>query len=336
MSGVSDDAGPATGLDAYPNLDLNKLRTFFVIAQAGGVSAAARRLSLSRSAVSHSLALLEESLGVPLFHRVAKRLVLTRDGARLRAAFADVQARLDDAVSTIGEQSGDVEGTVRLGLFHGFSRHLLGEAIGCFLDEHPHARVRLSYAARAELADQLATGRLDFTLSLHGRAEARQPQLKAMRLFEQPLVLAARDRPPRGRSGFARIAELPIIDYFRAEPLIDRWAEHHFGRQRVPRSNVRVWAQSTDLVLELCRRGVGAGVLPLDLVEPYRRRQELRVIRGPRPVLRDEIWLNELPGSKRDRLQRAFRSVLLALPAALREGPLKRQPEKQRDWRPTR
>ena len=309
MSGLTND--PSAGLDAFPNLDLNKLRTFFVIAEAGGVSAAGRRLALTRSAVSHSLMLLEESLGVPLFHRVGKRLVLTRDGARLRAAFGDAQARLDAAVATIGDESGDVHGTVRVGLFHGFSRQWLGDAIGRFLAENPQARVRLAYAARAELAEQLAGGRLDFTLSLHGRAEARRPQMKAMRLFEQPLVLAVRDRPRRGTAGFARVAALPLVDYFRAEPLIDRWAAHHFGRQRVPRANIRVWAQSTDLALELCLRGVGACVLPLDLVEPHLERRELTVIRGPRKVLRDEIWLNELPGPKHDRLKSAFRRTLL-------------------------
>jgi len=313
----SNDRSPgARGTGSDPErlsqLDLNKLRTFFVIAEAGGVSAAARRLSLTRSAVSHSLALLEESLGVPLFHRVGKRLVLTRDGERLRRAFDDAQARLDEAVATIGDERAEVRGTVRLGLFQGFSRQRLADVIEPFVALHPAARVRLAYGSRAALAAQLASGRLDFTLSLHARTEARAGRLSAMRLFEQTLVLAARKRP-RGSSGFETVEKLPIVDYFRSEPLIDRWTAHHFGRRRVPRSAIRVFAQSSsDLALELCLRGVGACVLPADLVEPYRKQRKLVVISGPRAPLRDDIWLNELPGGGRDRLQAAFRAALLS------------------------
>lgn len=302
---------PGGGLGGSANVDLNKLRTFFVIAEAGGISAAARRLALTRSAVSHSLSLLEQSLGAPLFHRIGKRLVLTRDGARLRAAFGDAQTRLDDAVAAIGEEAGEVGGTLRLGLFLGFSRVRLAYVIERFLGAHPAARIRLAYGSRAELAEQLAAGRLDFTFSLHAPAEARSPNLVSMHLFGQSLVLASRDRPPRGASGFARLESLDLIDYFRAEPLIDRWAAHHFGRQRLPRSNVRVWAQSTDVALELCLRGVGACVLPADLVEPHRKQKELFVIRGPRKVLQDDIFLNEMSAGRRDRLQAAFRTALL-------------------------
>ena len=73
--------GDPVGLDPS-RVDLNKLRTFAVIAESGGVSAAAGRLALSRSAVSHSLAALESELEVALFHRVGRGLVLSADGAR--------------------------------------------------------------------------------------------------------------------------------------------------------------------------------------------------------------------------------------------------------------
>ena len=49
-------------------VDLNKLATFFAVAEAGGVSAAARRLGVTRSAVSQSLAAFEASLALQLFH----------------------------------------------------------------------------------------------------------------------------------------------------------------------------------------------------------------------------------------------------------------------------
>ena len=73
-----------------------------------------------------------------------------------------------------------------------------------------------------------------------------------------------------------------------------------------------VWTGSgTDLALELTLRGVGACVLPRDLVEPYRKRGELKVVRGKRATLRDGIWLNEIESVRTSLIQSAFKEALL-------------------------
>jgi DNA-binding transcriptional LysR family regulator len=51
--------------------------------------------------------------------------------------------------------------------------------------------------------------------------------------------------------------------------------------------------------------------VPEDLAEPFRRRGELAVLRGPREPLRDLVWLNELRRARRNRAQTAFRELLL-------------------------
>ena len=288
------------------NVDLNKLRTFFVIAERGGVTAAAERLALSRSAVSHSLASLEDALGVPLFHRVGKKLVLTREGAVLRRAYADIDDRIADAMDQIGEEAEEIRGWLRLGLYPGFSRFRLASIVERFRAAHPLARVRLVHGSQADLQAQLLSGRLDFALSLQP-AESR---IRSTRLFEQSLVLAVSKSQRVGRD-FEKLAKLPIIDYFRGEPLIDRWARHHYGRRRLPRVNVVVWTGgATDLALELTRRGVGACVLPQDLVAPYRKQGELTVIGGPRGTLRDGIWLNEIETTRTSPILSAFKQAL--------------------------
>ena len=136
--------------------------------------------------------------------------------------------------------------------------------------------------------------------------------LRTSHLFDQQLVLTSRDRPRSGAK-FDAIARLSFIDFFQIEPLIDRWVTHHFGRrQRIDRGQIRVWAgSSSDLALELARHGVGATVLPSDLIEPFRKRKELVVIRGPRAPISEGIWLNELTDMRPTRIQAAFRSTLI-------------------------
>jgi DNA-binding transcriptional LysR family regulator len=307
----NDQSRSPTDLDET-RVDLNKLRTFAVIAARGGVSAAAGRLALSRSAVSHSLAALEDSLGMRLFHRVGRGLVLTREGELLLRAYEEAESRIGEALSTIGAEASEARGLLRVGLYPGFSRFRLSNLLQAFLGDNPEARCRLVHGSRDELTARLLSGGLDFLVSL-GPGEARdRARLRSTPVFEQSLVLAARkDLRGRGR-GFEAVAALPIVDYFRREPLIARWVAHHHPRQRIQARQVCAWVgAATDVALELTRRGVGACVLPADLVEPYRRSGELRVVRGSREELRDEIWLHELATPRSTALHRAFREALL-------------------------
>jgi DNA-binding transcriptional LysR family regulator len=116
--------------------------------------------------------------------------------------------------------------------------------------------------------------------------------------------------PPPG--DFDALSRLPLVDYYQSDPLIDRWTRHHWAGRRIPRERIRAWAASTDLALELVLEGVGAAVLPEDVVEPYRRRGRLVVIEGPREPLRDPIWLNELRGARPGRALAVFREQLTA------------------------
>jgi DNA-binding transcriptional LysR family regulator len=266
-------------------IDLNRLRIFHDVATAGGVTKAAGHLSVTRSAVSHSLGVLETELGVRLFHR-----------------------RLEAALDEVLDPAKEVRGEVRLGLFPGFSRLRLTDLLGRFVAEHPRASARLVYGSQRELLDGLLSGRVDFTVSLRPAA-ARY--VRSTRLFEQTLVLAARRTLFPTTPDSAQLERLPVIDYHRSDPLFPRWMKHHFARKPEPKVNVRVWAGTTDVVLELVLQGVGIGVLPGDLVEPFRKRRRLRIVREAARPLRDVVWLNELEGAAASPTRRAFRSILL-------------------------
>ena len=291
-------------------LDANKLLTFLAIAEAGGVTAASRRLALTRSAVSHSLRALEASLGLSLFHRVGKSLILTREGRVLRGAVAGARERLGAGLDELLGAGAELRGTVRVGLFLGFSRFRLASVVDAFLRSHPRARARVAFGPQAWLVEQLRAAKLDLVLSLRPTRE-QTSQVRSEKLFVQSLVLAVREAV-RGPARFEAIARLPIVDYYQSDPLIDRWSRHHFGKRRVPRERIRAWVASTDLALELVLRGAGAAVLPEDVTAPFRRRGELALVRGPREPLRDAVWLNELAGGRAGGAPARFRELLLA------------------------
>ncbi len=287
-------------------VDLNKLHTFFAVAEHGGVTAAARRLALTPSAVSQSLSGLESALDVKLFNRVGRSLVLTREGQLLYTRFRDYQSRLRETLDEIVDQDREPRGLVRLGLSLGFPRLRLAKFLGKLSRENPELTFKVLYESHDELNAGLLESRLDFVFSIDRAGEGRR--IQSTRLFEQELVLVAGKRHYRPRFDADALRTIPVIDYYQSDSLIQRWATHHF-RRKPPRPRVRIWAATTDLVLDLVLDGAGIAVLPRHLVRPYLERGRLLAIETGRSELRDFIWLKELRGAYRGPALAAFRSV---------------------------
>lgn len=94
-------------------LDIEELMTFVEVADAGGVSPAARRLGLSKSIVSRRLNRLEEDLGVQLLARSTRGAALTEAGATFRDFAARIVADVDTARETL-DPAGELRGRFRI------------------------------------------------------------------------------------------------------------------------------------------------------------------------------------------------------------------------------
>ena len=83
------------------NLDLSALRSFVTVADVGGVTRAAGYLNLTQSAVSMQIKRLEDSLGMSLFLRAARKLALSPEGEQLLSYGRRMLALNDEALSAL-------------------------------------------------------------------------------------------------------------------------------------------------------------------------------------------------------------------------------------------
>jgi DNA-binding transcriptional LysR family regulator len=290
------------------DLDLNKLHTFFAVADHHGITRAAAGLGLTRSAVSQSLSTLEATLRVRLFHRVGRTMRLTTAGRVLYGRLRDYRAVLQSTVDEIVNEKREVRGLVRVGLFLGFSRLRLARLLARFASRYPDARIKLLYAPHTDLTAYLANDRVDFVISLSPETRGGA-QIRSARLLRQELVLAGAKRFFRGAFALADLGSLPVIDYYQSDPLIHRWIRHHY-RTKPPALHVTAWAATTDLVLELLLQHAGVGVLPRDLADPFVKRGRLFLVETGRVELSDFLWLNERTPSYPNPLLDAFRALV--------------------------
>lgn len=290
------------------SLDLNKLHTFLAVVDAGGVGKAGRVLGRTSSAVSQSLSSFEASLGCTLFDRVGKQLVLTRSGHELYTRLSQYQSNLAQALEAARVAESEVTGVVSLGLFLGFPRRRLCELLVRFGRLYPKAAIRTMYGPERELERRLVKNQLDYVFSF--RAAPSAAPVASTEMFSQHLVLVAGSRHLKAGFDLAQFQRTPVVDYYRTDPLIQRWLAHHYPSDRTT-ANVRFWAATTDLVLDLVLAGAGVGVLPDHVVEPHLSGRRLRILGPKRRPLVDRLWLNEPRAAYRDATLRAFRALAL-------------------------
>jgi LysR family transcriptional activator of mexEF-oprN operon len=160
------------------DLDLNLLRVFAMVADAGSVTAAASRLYLTQPAVSAALRRLTDVVGAPLFARNGRGLVLTSRGRRLRDGLEPhLQRIVDAALDPPTFDAATSERVLRVGLDDASELWLLPRLLSVLETEAPRMRVVVTCVQFRSVGAALAAG-LDAAVTVADELPAtihRQP-----------------------------------------------------------------------------------------------------------------------------------------------------------------
>lgn len=129
-------------------MDWDKLRVFHAVAEAGSLTHAGEVLHLSQSAVSRQISALEESLGVSLFHRHARGLILTEQGELMRDATRSMSKQLEAATAHIRDSKDEVFGELRVTTTTGFGTLWLAPRLGNLFEKYPDLKIDLMLEER--------------------------------------------------------------------------------------------------------------------------------------------------------------------------------------------
>jgi DNA-binding transcriptional LysR family regulator len=126
-------------------VDIEELRTFVEVADAGGISAAALRLGVAKSIVSRRLAKLEADLGVQLLSRTTRGAALTEAGATFRDHAARACAEVDLARETI-TPAGELRGRLRIAAPLTFGPTHFAPLLAEMARRHPQLQIHTCYS----------------------------------------------------------------------------------------------------------------------------------------------------------------------------------------------
>jgi len=167
-------------------IDLNKLEVFLEAGRAGGFTAAAQRLHVTPSAVSHAISKLEESVGRPLVEWHGKRLSLTDEGKYLHALCSRIFQELDDAAHHLSQGEEGLTQHVVVGATVEFGTMVLVRKFRPLLEANPWLQVDFRFMH--DLLEPLLRDELDLAVDCKPH---HHPEVQSTSLFREKYVVVA-------------------------------------------------------------------------------------------------------------------------------------------------
>lgn len=294
-------------------IPLVPLKTFHLVVEQQGFNRAARHLGITQPAVTQRIRRLERALGLRLFHRDGRRLLLTEAGQTLEA-FAQRIFQLVDAARDALEGMADLEaGHLKVGASRTAGAYYIADLIDRFKRRHPGVRVSLSVGN----SQAILAGVLDFTLHaglVAGRPE--DPRLVALPLIKDQLLAIL---PPGHRLARKRVL---AIEDLRDVPLVLREpgsSTRHVIAQAFSARGLAVQPsmelESNEAIKSAVADGIGVAIMAKAAVA-----QELASGRLVGRPLREPLALDFALVYHRDRSLSPFLSAFLACLPGKRTG----------------
>ena len=281
-------------------LTLRQLEVFVATAQGGSTRAAASRVARSQSAASAALAELEVALGVRLFDRMGRRLVLNENG---RALLPQASMQLDQAAELQALFSGDNAAPLRIAASLTIGEYLLPDLVARWKLEHPASAVRLVIGNTSEVIAAVAAAQADVGF-IEGAQTHPELQLRPWLSDELVIVAAPAHALAGRRAGVRQLREAAWI--FRelgsgTRQATDEWLLEHLGPVKV-----EFELGSTEAIKRLAAAGAGLACLSRHTVLQALEQGQLVELRTALPSARRRLAMVTRRGQRLGRATAAF------------------------------
>jgi len=290
-------------------MDAKDLKVFQTVAKVGGMNGAAEILNTVQSNVTARVRSLEQDLGVKLFERHSRGVVLTKAGERLLPYATKIEVLLREA-KRAATDNGKPQGTLTVGSLETTAAQRLSPIITAFGNACPEVNLVLRTGTNAALIDQVLESEVDGAFVC---GPVKHPDLVGELAFREELVVAS----AQGRHSLDQIFDVPDLKILvkgpgcayrgRLEELLSRRGLKPSGRMEFG---------TIEAIIGCVEAGLGITLLPRGLLETPDRKERLAL----HALAPDEARIEILFVRRRDAV--AFSAVDAFIQYALHPGPL--------------
>jgi DNA-binding transcriptional LysR family regulator len=196
-------------------MEIRQLKAFLAIAEAKTFTAGARRVNVTQAAISMQIRQLEEEVGLQLFTRTPRRVILTEAGEYLLERARKILREHDSALAEIAEVAGAEMGRLRIGTASGtFAMHQLPWIIQGLKEKFPNSDLTVSSGTSQKLVDRMMHGEIDIAFV---SMPVDNANITTESIFSDEIVAIAHPKHPLARDKYISAAALAGEDLILGE-----------------------------------------------------------------------------------------------------------------------
>lgn len=251
-------------------MDLNLYRIFLEVAKTGSISKAASSLFVSQPSISYSIKMLEEELKCKLFNRTAKGTELTIDGEKLLFYVEGAFNMINAGCKTVKDSENMISGEIRVGVPTHIGIFLLSKYIQKFIEKYPGIKFTIVNRVTSEMVDMLEKRNLDFIVDSYP-IDSNRKDIVLYKLIEVSNCFVGNEKYKNivneGIINIEDIQKYPLL----LPPKITstRKALESKLKDRIDNLEAIIDVPTTEVMLELVKKGLGIGYFTKESVQKY-------------------------------------------------------------------
>lgn len=277
-------------------MDLKQLRYFTTIAEMGQITSAAKKLYIAQPALSHSIKLLEDELGVQLFERLPSGIRITGAGSLLLQKSYEILNRVDSISVDLAEFKDGISGTLNIGMVSSSGSTFINKVFFKFRQHYPDVKFNLYEGNSFEIIDYVKRGIIEIGIVRTPFDESGFAQIKGP---ATPMVAVTQSNifpfDSNKKISINDLNEYPLIINRRYYSMLENI---HLKEQVT--LNFYCLNNDARTTLYWAKAGLGIGIVPKEVVEmlDYTDVTFSEIDHPDLYTCLDTIWLPNRPLSK--------------------------------------
>lgn len=258
-------------------MEIRHLRLVKSIVEEGSITKAIDKLHLTQSALSHQLKEAEEQLGTKIFHRINKRLVLTKAGERLYETAKEVLIKLAETENQIKKLVFGEHGEIRISTECYTSYYWLPGLMREFQVTHPNVQLKILMEGTNKPIEKLMDGRLDVIVTSE---VVKDDNIEYRELFQDEIVAIVPDTHPWVAKKFVNPEDFQSQHLIIHSMPMDSVAVHQYFLKPAGISPKRVSVLPfTEAAVQMVNADMGIVAMARWILKPYLKSPSLRAIK---------------------------------------------------------
>ena len=269
---------------------LRQLQYFLDLAETEHLTKSANNLFVTQSTISHGITQLEKELGIALFKRIGRGLVISQAGIKFKAYASRALQEIASGKMELSQLSDLQTGSLTIGVIPTFLDSLIPPAVAKFNQIYPGIMLSIRDLRADLIEEQLIAGELDIGIAFH---PTQRQEIQTEHLFDERLVLLISKKHALGKIKSIDMANLNNVALcllpksFSTIRLID----DSFMKMKI-KTKVVVEIESVSSLIESCLQGNLATIIP-ERAAPTNKEFHIINLLNPTPIRKAGILLRK-------------------------------------------